>query len=71
MSLLPDDDRNRTAAPCDVEPGWQVRTGLTLTEAERLLDHLETCGVTCLQTHFEAGTVTVRWQSPWPRLIVE
>jgi hypothetical protein len=65
MSTIPADD-NRPASPGVAEPGWQVRTGLTLSQAELLLDHLEGCGVTCREMRFEGGGVTVRWQLPWP-----
>jgi hypothetical protein len=71
MSSIPADDHNHSAAPRFAEPGWQVRTGLSLGQAEELLDHLEVSGVTCREMRVEGGAVTVRWQSPWPRLVSE
>ena len=68
MSSLPTDDHNRAADPTLAEPGWQARGGLTLTEAELLLDRLEASGITCREMHCDAEGVTVRWRWPWPRL---
>ncbi len=65
MSSIPADEGGR---PGPVEPGWQACTGLTLHEAEQLLDQLEAGGVECREVYLEAGGVTVRWRSPWPRL---
>jgi hypothetical protein len=68
MSSLPADDRNRPAGPDLTELGWQVRTGLTMIEAENLLDQLEARGITCRELRCEAAGVTVRWRPSWPRL---
>jgi hypothetical protein len=68
MSSVPADDRSHPVAPSP-EPGWQVRTGLNLHQAEDLLDYLEASGVTCREIRIEAGGVTVRWRAPWPRLV--
>jgi hypothetical protein len=48
-----------------------VRTGLTLWQAEALLDELEAGGVVQREVSVEAGGVTVRWRPVWPRLLAE
>jgi hypothetical protein len=63
MSTTPGDDPNR---PAPVEPDWQVRTGLTLIEAEDLLDRLESAGVGERELLVDAGAFTVRWRRPTP-----
>jgi hypothetical protein len=72
MSAVPRDDRNRPAVtPSVAEPAWQTRQGLTLSEAEDLLDQLEACGVAQREMRIEADGVTVRWRPTWPRLLAE
>jgi hypothetical protein len=43
--------------------GWLYREGLSLHDAETLLDGLEACGIQEREMAFEpAGTVRVRWR---------
>jgi hypothetical protein len=51
-------DRCRTEAD-----GWQVCSGLSLSEAEQLLDWLEANGVRERETSFGAEGATVRWRA--------
>ncbi len=61
MSETVGEDPNR---PAPVEPDWQVRQGLTLIEAEDLLDRLESAGIGERELLVEAGGFTVRWRAP-------
>jgi hypothetical protein len=45
------------------ELGWQVRGGLTLIQAEELLDHLEASGIKQREVKIEPAGVTVRWRA--------
>jgi hypothetical protein len=71
MSAVPRDDRDPVAIETDAEPGWQTRQGLTLSEAENLLDQLEVRGGVQRELRVEADGVTVRWRPTWPRLLAE
>jgi len=71
MSAVPRDEMDRAATEADAEPGWQTRQGLTLCEAEELLDQLEAGGVGQREARIEANGVTVRWRPTWPRLLAE
>jgi hypothetical protein len=53
------------------EPGWQACAGLTQSQAEELLDHLETSGVAARELTLEADGWTVRWRGPGLRLVSE
>jgi hypothetical protein len=43
------------------EQGWQVREGLTLREAEELLDWLDQVGCPSREVQVGEAGVTVRW----------
>ena len=45
------------------EPGWHVRSGLSMREMEQLLDWLEQCGCTCREVYVDVLGATVRWRS--------
>lgn len=67
MSALARDDGGFVvSAP---RAGWRERRGLTLREAEELLDRLEACGVAQREAAVEAEGVTVRWRPLLLRLV--
>jgi len=70
MSAVPRGSDRANATEAD-EPGWQKRQGLTLREAEDLLDQLEASGVGQREVRIKADGVTVRWRATWPRLLAE
>lgn len=44
------------------DQGWRVRTGLTLYEAEQLLDWLDQIGCDEREVQIDDTTTTVRWR---------
>lgn len=63
-----DAERNEQSAPSSGEapversPGWHERAGLTIREAEELLDWLEAHGVTRREALVTPEGTVVRWQ---------
>jgi hypothetical protein len=44
-------------------PGWNAFAGLSLSEAEELLDLLESHGISSRLVQVDTAGITVRWQS--------
>ena len=66
MSAVPSDGSGSPLSPLPL--GWQERPGLTITQAENLLDQLEAAGVVQLEAQIGPAGVTVLWRPTWPRL---
>jgi hypothetical protein len=63
MRPAPNDWWKRFAERCRQEAdGWQVCSALSLSEAEQLLDWLETNGVCEREMSFGEEGATVRWR---------
>ena len=58
MSAVPSNGGGSPFNP--LSPGWQERQGLTLTQAEDLLDQLEAAGLVQHQAQIGPAGVTVR-----------
>jgi hypothetical protein len=54
---------NRPASLRFELPGWQVRSGLTMSQAEDLLDRLDACGIKCREVRLETDGIVVRWRA--------
>jgi hypothetical protein len=54
---------DQTAKPPSHQPeGWRALGGLTIAQAEQLLDWLEAHGVVGIDVSFAQSGVTVRWK---------
>jgi hypothetical protein len=73
MSAVPREEGPQQQPPPaePLAPGWCERRGLTLIEAEDLLDQLEVAGVGEREAQVGPDGVTVRWRPAWPRLLGE